>query len=92
MGRPKLPRRTACVPGCKCFKPQGLNKSDRRVRLFRDELEAIKLHDLDGLDQNDSAKKMNVSQPTFARILNSAREKIARAIVKGEEINIEPKK
>lgn len=89
MARPKLPRRTACVPGCKCFKPQGLDKNGHETRLFRDEFEAIKLHDFDGLDQKKSAKKMNISQPTFARILSSARQKITGAIVKGEEIHLD---
>lgn len=53
-----------------------------------DELGALKLHDADGLSQIKSAKRMKVSQPTFARILSSAHKKIAEAIVWGEEINI----
>jgi predicted DNA-binding protein (UPF0251 family) len=79
------------VPCCKCFNPQGSGSTDREVQLFRDELEAIKLYDLDGLDQKTAAKRMNISQPTFGRVLATAREKIARAIVKGEKLNIEPK-
>jgi len=61
------------------------------VALLSDELEAIKLHDVDGLEQIDAAKKMNISQPTFARILDSAYKKIAEAIIKGKAIRIEKK-
>ena len=56
-----------------------------------DELEALKLHDVDDLEQIDAAKKMKISQPTFARILNSAYKKIAEAIIKGKAIRIEEK-
>ena len=53
------------------------------------ELEAIKLHDLDGLDQTQAALKMGVSQPTFARILDKAYKAIAEALIKGKAIRIE---
>jgi len=56
--------------------------------LFPDELEALKLHDVDGLDQTEAAKKMKVSQPTFGRILDRAYKKIAVAIIKGKAIKI----
>jgi uncharacterized protein len=45
------------------------------VVLEADELEAIKLHDVDGLDHVEAAGKMGVSQPTFGRILNGAYKK-----------------
>lgn len=54
-----------------------------------DELEALKLYDVDGLNQTQAAEKMNISQPTFARILDSANKKVAEAIVKGKAIRIE---
>ena len=53
-----------------------------------EELESIRLKDLEGLNQEESAKKMNVSQPTFNRILSSARRKIADALVNGKSIKI----
>lgn len=53
-----------------------------------DELEALKLHEIDGLEQIEGAIKMNISQPTFARLLGSAHKKIAEAIVKGKAIQI----
>jgi len=54
-----------------------------------DEFEAVRLKDLGGLDEKDAAKKMNISQPTFNRLVSSARKKIADAIVNGKAIKIE---
>ncbi len=62
------------------------------IILLPDEVEAIKLHEVDGLDQTSAAKKMNVSQPTFARIIDAANKKIAEAIIKGKAIRIEKNK
>ena len=61
------------------------------VVLRADELEALKLYDVDGLEQTKAAEKMKISQPTFARILDSANKKIAEALVKGKAIRIETK-
>ena len=77
-----------CKPCCTSLKPQGIHGQSGRVDLMSDELGALKLHDVDGLSQTESAKKMKISQPTFARILSSAHKKIAVAIVLGEEIKI----
>lgn len=54
----------------------------------KDEVEALKLHDVDGLDQVQAAKKMKISQPTFARVLDGAYKKVAKAIIKGRAIRI----
>ncbi|PIP14842.1 hypothetical protein COW98_02690 [Candidatus Roizmanbacteria bacterium CG22_combo_CG10-13_8_21_14_all_35_9] len=43
------------------------------------------------MDQTKAAEKMNISQPTFARILDSAQKKVAGAIVQGKAIRIEKK-
>ena len=59
------------------------------VVLLADELEALKLYEVDDLAQTEASKKMNVSQPTFARILDRANKKIAEAIIKGKAIRIE---
>jgi len=53
-----------------------------------DELEALRLADLEGLYQEQAAEKMGVSRPTFARILESARKKVAEALVKGKGLVI----
>lgn len=58
-------------------------------RLKLEELEAIRLKDLEGLEQSECAEKMEVSRPTFQRILSSAREKIADSLVNGKTIRIE---
>jgi predicted DNA-binding protein (UPF0251 family) len=59
------------------------------VILSKEEMEAVKLKDFDGLEQTEAAEKMNTSQSTFQRILSSARIKIAEAIVKGKALKIE---
>jgi len=73
-----------CEPGFRFFKPQGvpLNLLDRR-ELELDELEAIRLADMLDLPQAEAARMMNVSQPTFSRILASGRRKIAECVVNG---------
>ncbi len=54
-----------------------------------EELEAVRLKDLEGLEQSECAERMEVSRPTFQRILLSAREKIADSLVNGKTIHIE---
>ncbi len=79
-------------PNVYYFKPKGIPLHQlEEVILLADELEALKLYEVDGLDQTQSAKKMNISQPTFARILDGAQKKIAEAIVNGKAIRIEEK-
>ncbi len=89
MTRPKKDRCLKFNPEVLYFKPRGIPLSTlEEEELFHDELEALKLHDVDGLDQIEAAKKMNISQPTFGRILDKAYKKIAIAIVKGKAIKI----
>jgi predicted DNA-binding protein (UPF0251 family) len=89
MTRPKKNRCLRFNPEVLYFKPRGIPLSTlEEEELFHDELEALKLHDVDGLDQIEAAKKMNVSQPTFGRILDKAYKKIATAIIKGRAIKI----
>lgn len=64
-------------------------RSLEEVVLERDELEALKLHDVDNLEHMEASKKMKISQPTFGRILDSAYKKIAKAIVFGKAIRVE---
>ena len=59
------------------------------VILHVDEFEAVRLKDLGGFEQSECAKKMKISQPTFNRLIVSARKKIADAIVNGKAIKIE---
>jgi predicted DNA-binding protein (UPF0251 family) len=92
MPRHKIPRCVRFSPDVIYFKPQGIPlRMLEEVILRADELEALKLYDVDGLEQTKAAEKMKISQPTFARILDSANKKIAEALVKGKAIRIEIK-
>jgi predicted DNA-binding protein (UPF0251 family) len=89
MPRPKIPRRLKFNPQVFYFKPRGIPlRLLDEVNIKRDEIEAVKLHDYDKLDQIKAAQKMKISQPTFARILKNAHRKIAKAIIKGQAIRI----
>jgi len=59
------------------------------VRLLVEEAEAIRLKDIEGLELEKCAQKMNISRTTFSRILDSARQKIADALLNGKAIRIE---
>jgi predicted DNA-binding protein (UPF0251 family) len=59
------------------------------VNLTVDELEAVRLADLEGLYQEAAAEKMRISRQTFGRILESAHKKIADALVNGKALSIE---
>ncbi len=89
MPRPRRCRRVWFEPNVNYFKPAGigLRNIDEAV-LTVDEFEAVRLKDLEGMDQEEAAKKMNISQPTFHRLLLEARKKIADAIVNGKAIKI----
>lgn len=51
-----------------------------KIPLYRDELEALKLCDLDGLTQEEAGKRMGISRGTVQRILATARKKVAMAL------------
>ena len=86
------PRCLRANPEVLFFKPQGVPLSSLEVVvLMPDEFEAIKLHDVDGFGQVEAAKKMGISQPTFARTLDRVYKKVAQAIVMGKAIRIEKK-
>lgn len=59
------------------------------VRLLVEEAEAIRLKDLEGLEQEDCAAKMSISRSTFSRVLDTARQKVADALLNGKAIRIE---
>lgn len=90
MARPPKWRKVEFIPGVTCFKPAGVPLSNlKKVILTIDELEAIRLRDIQDLEQKDCAESMGISRATFIRILNSARVKIANALIKGMAIRIE---
>jgi predicted DNA-binding protein (UPF0251 family) len=78
------------VPEVTYFKPVGIPLAQlQEIRLSVEEAEAIRLKDLEGLEQEECAQKMNVSRTTFSRVLNSARQKVADALLKGKAVRIE---
>ena len=90
MVRPRLCRRILAEPNVTYFKPRGIPLMQlEEVILSVEEFEAVRLKDLEGLEQGVCAKKMNISQPTFHRLVISARKKIADAIINGKAIKIE---
>jgi len=90
MSRPKKCRCVNCCPDSSYFKPRGIPFVNlEEVFLNLDELEAIRLADLEGLYHEEAAGKMNVSRATFGRILVAARRKVAEAIVNGKALKIE---
>jgi predicted DNA-binding protein (UPF0251 family) len=90
MARPFKCRRIGCEPGVSYFKPRGIPISRLdEVNLTVDELESIRLADLEGMYQDVAAERMNVSRQTFGNIVNSARRKIADVLVNGKAIRIE---
>ncbi len=84
MPRPRIKRHLRFEPEVTYFKPRGIPlRMLEEVELAPDEVEALKLHDVDGLSQTEAAKRMKISQPTFNRVLNSAYHKVAKALIKG---------
>ncbi len=89
MVRPKKQRVVSSEPGVTYFKPRGITLRElKEVSITVDELEALKLKDLRGLEQDECAKKMRVSRPTFHRMLTSARRKVAESLVNGKALRI----
>jgi predicted DNA-binding protein (UPF0251 family) len=60
-----------------------------QVTLSLDEVEALRLADLQGLYQEQAAKQMKISRPTFARIIEEARRKTAEALIHGKALRLE---
>ena len=90
MPRPVQPRTIEFGPRVTFFKPAGIPAVElEEVALTLDELEAVRLADLNGLYQEKAAPKMGISRSAFARILESARRKIADALIHGKSLKLE---
>jgi uncharacterized protein len=88
--RPFCPRRIAGRPGAPVFKPAGIPMRElEEVVMTLDEFEALRLADLEGLYQEQAAERMNVSRPTFGRVIDSAHRKLADALVHAKALRIE---
>jgi predicted DNA-binding protein (UPF0251 family) len=89
MPRPKKRRRIHCNPSAYYFKPKGIPMFMlEELILEDDQIEALRLADIENLSHEDAASKMNISRATFGRIVHSARNKIADCIINGKAIRI----
>jgi len=88
MPRPKKPRFVSGYPTLTAFIPQGVPISGE-VLLSVEGLEAVRLSDFEGLDQEAAANLMEVSRQTYGRILARARHCISEALITGKALKIE---
>jgi predicted DNA-binding protein (UPF0251 family) len=89
MARPRKRRFVEFEPDVTYFKPHAIPLARlEEVELTVDELEAMRLSDLEKLNQIESAEKMDIHQSTFQRTLVKAREKVSLALVRGKAIKI----
>jgi uncharacterized protein len=87
--RPKCCRNIGLMPENISFKPEGVKASKfDEVLLTLDEFEAVRLAHYEGMYQEQAASMMNVSRPTFGRIIESALVKIADFLVNGKALSI----
>ena len=90
MSRTKKDRLIQMAPHFCGFKPQGVQcKTSTEVFINFEEYEALNLCDYELLTQAEAAKLMNISRPTYTRIYESVRRKIAKAFVEGSCIHFE---
>ena len=83
-------RKISSFPPYAVYKPPRIPMKDlKQISMTFEEYEAIRLFDYLKKDQNESAELMAISQPTFSRILKSARTKLATAIVDGQALILE---
>jgi uncharacterized protein len=72
------------------FKPVGVPLRElEEVVMTLDEFEALRLADLEELYQEEAAARMEISRPTFGRVLKVARRKVAEVLVHGKVLRIE---
>ncbi|MDK2985260.1 MAG: hypothetical protein PWQ96_902 [Clostridia bacterium] len=93
MPRPTKLRSVAGVPQYKCFIPAGKvgcrnECKEEKLVLKVEEYEAMRLKDIEELNQEDAAAVMQVSRQTYQRILNGARKKVTKALMEGKAICI----
>lgn len=90
MPRPKKMRSVQHPPLISDFKPTGIRASElEALDLALDEFEAIRLTDYQGLDHAESAEQMGISRPTFSRLIDQARRKMALFLIEGRHLRIE---
>ena len=89
MVRPLCPRHIAHRPPANYFKPAGIPLCElQEVELGADEMEALRLADVEDLYHTEAAKRMKVSRQTFDRIVRRAHAKVAQALVHGRALRV----
>ncbi|MGI6150522.1 MAG: DUF134 domain-containing protein [Christensenellales bacterium] len=89
MARPRKCRRVCCMPGNRHFGPlEDRNTERMSIVMTVDEYETIRLIDLERLTQEECAERMNIARTTAQAIYNSARRKLAEALVHGLKLSI----
>jgi len=92
MPRPRLCRRIRFIPEVDYFKPRGVPMSSLQITTVTlEEIEALRLKNIENLSQVECAERMRTSQSTFQRILSSAYRKVSEALINGQAIRIEKK-
>lgn len=90
MPRPRKRRRLRHKPRPAFFKPVGHSLGSlEQVTLLFEELEALRLADLEGHHQAEAARQMSISRSTFQRLIREARRKVALALVNGLALQIQ---
>jgi len=90
MPRPRKWRKVCCMPENRIFGPIGIDEVQAEYILMSiEEYETIRLIDLQGFTQEESAEHMNIARTTVQRIYNDARKKLAESLVNGDFIKIE---
>jgi predicted DNA-binding protein (UPF0251 family) len=90
VARPPIERTVSAMPRITLFKPAGVLAHElEHMRLGVDELEAIRLVDLEGMSHEQAAQAMGVSRQTVGRVLEQARSRVAEALVGGKAILID---
>ena len=89
MARPLKCRRVACDIPARYFKPQGIPMyALEEIELAQDEVEAMRLTDIEDLYQAEAAERMGVSRQTLGNIIARAHKKVALAIMQGKALRI----
>jgi len=87
--RPRKPRRCRHMGDAHAYKPIGVRLSGLpAVTLAADELEALRLCDLQGLTQEEAGAAMGVSRGTIQRTIKQARRKVVEALLTGAALQL----
>ncbi len=90
MARPIKPKLVREAPRTDYFKPRGIPMAQlEEITLSVEELEALRLVDLEGMYQEDAAREMGISRQTIQRMIVEARAKVMEALVAGKALRIE---